>query len=227
MEKLRIAGIVVNAFAFQEYDRILTVFTPEEGLIKFIFKGAASLKKGGGGATAPLTEVELVYTKGKSELYSCREVSVLNHQLALRQNLKTLEAACEILQAIGATQMPGKTAPDLYRLLLTYLEKLPAAHDPATLSASFRLKTLRHEGLWGDYSRCSQCGSELADSFIIGNASFCQRHSQPHALILTTSERDILELLGFCRDISLLASLPMTESLSGKIKRLFDDSLFN
>lgn len=225
MDKFRTEGIIVNALTYQDYDRIISVFTPEEGLIKFFFKGAISTKKGGPATTSPLTVVELIYTKGKSELLPCREISILNPHLALRQNLPTLQAACELLHIINVTQLPGKPSPDLYHLLLTFLNKLPTAHDPATLSASFRLKTLRHEGLWRDYTKCDLCHHELEDCFIMHNEVFCHRHSPPHALQLSPSERDILQLLGFSRDLPLLTSLPMTESLSSKIRQLFDDSL--
>jgi DNA repair protein RecO (recombination protein O) len=223
MEKLRTEGVIVRALAFQESDKIFTAFTPDEGLATFFFKGAVSKKKGGQGSTSPLTAVELIYAKGRGEMYYCYEASPLNHNLGLRQNLAILEAACEMLKAVSATQMPGKAASDLYRLLLIYLEKLPEALDPTTISASFHLKTLRHEGLWHGQFLCSACGSELSDSFLAGGEAFCRQHAPSPAFVLTASEREGLHLLAFCRDIAMLAVLPMTAELAGKIKRLFDE----
>lgn len=225
MEKFRTEGIIISALTYQDFDRIITVFTPEEGLIKFIYKGAISSKKGGLAATTPLTVIELIYTKGKSELLSCKEISILESHLALRQNLPTLQTACELIHIVTLTQLPGKQSPDLYNLLMIFLNKLPTVHDPATICASFRLKTLRHEGLWRDYSLCDHCQEELGDSYIQNNEVFCQRHSPPNSLHFTPSERDILQLLGFSRDLPLLASLPMPESLSMKIRQLFESSL--
>jgi DNA repair protein RecO (recombination protein O) len=181
------------------------------------------MKNSKASATTPLTVVELIYTKGRSDLLKCHEISILDHNLALRNNFNTLEAACDMLHVVNATQMPGKSCSNLYQLLLTYLKKLPFAHDPATLSVSFRLKTLRHEGLWQNFSRCSNCACELIDSYILHGNTYCKLHIPPEAIEISSSERDIFELLAFSRDLSLLASLPMTQDLSKKIKLLFDD----
>lgn len=45
MEKFTAEGIVVNAIPFRNYDCILTLFTPSEGLVKFFYRGAYSKKK--------------------------------------------------------------------------------------------------------------------------------------------------------------------------------------
>lgn len=223
MEKLRTEGIVVNSIPFQDYDRIITVVTPDEGLIKFIFKGSASTKSGKASSTTPLTVAEFIYSKGRSDLLKGHEISPLDHQLALRNNLNTLEAACDMLQIINATQMPGKSCTNLYKLLLAYLKKLPFAHDPATLSTSFRLKTLRHEGMWRSFSKCCQCSLELNDGYILGGTSYCKLHMPPNSIEISFSERDIFEMLAFSRDLNLLSSLPMTQELSKKAKLLFED----
>lgn len=222
MEKLRIEGLIISTIPFQDYDRIMTVLTANEGLLKFIFKGA-SKKNGAASATAPLTVVELIYTKSRSELLKCHEISILDHNLALRNNLNILEAACDMLQVAKTTQMPGKSCNNLYQLLLTFLKKLPTAHDPLTLSNSFRLKTLRHEGLWRSFSKCYNCDCDLVDSFIFAGNIYCKLHSPLHSLEISSSERDIFELLAFCRDLPLMASLPMTSELTKKIKHLFND----
>lgn len=227
MEKLRTEGIIVRAFSFQESDRIFTAFTPDEGLATFFFKGASNKKKGGAATTTPLTAVELIYSRGRGEMHPCYEASILNHHLPLRKNLPVLEAACEMLRTVSATQLPGKACGDLYRLLLIYLEKLPEALDPVAISASFHLKALRHEGLWNDHSSCTRCGTELSDSFFADGEAFCRQHAPRHAFPLTPSEKEILHLLAFCRDLTILAGLPMTEALACKIKQIFTETTAN
>lgn len=223
MEKFRIEGLIISTAPFQDYNRIMTVLTPNEGLLKFILKGSAHTKNGGATSSTPFMVVELIYTKARSELLKCHEISMLEHNLALRNHLATLAAACDMLQVVKATQMPGKSCPGLYQLLLAYLRKMPAAHDPATLSASFRLKTLRHEGLWRNFSRCSHCECEVVDHYIFAGNTYCKLHTPPYALEISFSEKEIFELLAFSRDLSLMASLPMTQDLTKKIKHLFDD----
>lgn len=223
MEKFTTEGVVVNAIPFRNYDCILTVFTPLEGLIKFFFRGAYSQKKGNGsGTTTPLSIVEIVYTKGRGDLHTCVEISVTDHNLALRHNLPMLESACEMLQSISATQQPDKPAPELYRLFRMYLDKLPKASTPQVISSSFRLKLLRYEGMLAFFSHCCECAKALNDAWIYGGEAFCSSHTPQEAFFLTNEERGLVERLAFCRDFSLLAETRITAHLSEKICHLFN-----
>lgn len=197
MSYIRIEGLIIREFPFQEYDRIVSLFTPIEGLIKLFVKGSRLTKKGHCHPTAALNVVEAVYTQGRSELYPCRQIEVINNNLKLRQNLPTLEAACDMLQTILSTQLPGKAAPELYQLLLIYIKKLPEMKDPHILSCSFRLKTLRYEGLLN------------IDAFET----------------TTLEEQQLIEVLTLCRDLKLLALLEIEESLVTKTKNFFLESI--
>ena len=107
MEVYRTEGIVLQSLNFQDYDRILTVFTRNEGIIKLIVKGANRVKQRGGVVTAPLTHLEILYAKSRGELLKCSSLTLINANLDLRKNLSTLEAACEMTQAILSSQFPN------------------------------------------------------------------------------------------------------------------------
>lgn len=225
MQKLKTEGVILHALPFRNYDSILTLFTPEEGLIKLFFRGAYSKKKGYGAATTtPLSIVEVIYTKGRGDLFSCVDIAVLHHNLALRNTLTTLEAGCEMLQCISYTQQPGKSAPELYQLLVYYLTKLPLIPTPTLITSSFRLKLLRYEGLLALLSHCCVCATPLNDTWIYGSEAFCPSHTPSQSLSITKEEREIIESLAFCRDFNQLKENKVTALLSQKICRLFDES---
>jgi DNA repair protein RecO (recombination protein O) len=227
MEKLNTEGIVINAIPFRNYDCILTLFTPLDGLVKFFVRGAYSSKKGGGSGITPLSVVEVTYTKGRSDLYSCTEIAVINHHLSLRHNLGILEAACEMLRALSITQQPGKAAPELYQLLLMYLQKLPHFVLPQIISNSFKLKLLRYEGLLAFLSHCSVCAQLLGDgnAWIYENEAYCSLHTPSKALSLAKEERAVVDVLAFCRDFALLAKMNISVLLCQKIHKLFEGCL--
>jgi len=145
MQTYRCEGIILHTLNFGDYDQIVTVFSFEIGLLKFIVKKGNSTKHGL--KNTPLTKAEFVYTQGKSELFKLKELSGLNHYLTLRKNLRHLDTACECLRAIRASQMLHKPAPDLYGLLEAYLDRIPLIHNLPNLESSFKLKILRHEGI--------------------------------------------------------------------------------
>lgn len=223
MSTLRTEGIVLQAIKYQDYDQILTVFTPGEGIIKFFVKAAYSSKNGRGAATSPLSRAEFVYSKGKSDLYSCREVSSLNPHLALRQSIVMLETALDLIKAVLESQMENKPAPDLYKLLLSYLEKIPVIANPMVLAASFRLKILRHDGLLDIGPCCSICEAPLHDRYTSGGDSYCAPHAPLNAQKFAGNEMELIQQLAFTRSFKDLFAANITHDFNQKIRQMFTE----
>lgn len=188
-------GIIVRAVPYQDYHRIITLFTPDKGLLSLFVKGA--FKKGSGSSSTPLATVEVTYQEKTSGLHSCQEIDPLDMRLAIRQNLPTLEAACHMLRTVQQSQAPEKPAPLLYQLLLFYLGKLPHTPCPPVLSTSFLLKTLRHEGL-------------LTFPFTL-----------PPNISFDETEHALTTVLALCDTHSQLIPLEVSPAYQNKIERLF------
>lgn len=141
----KVEGIVLKSFAYKETERILHLFTPQYGIIHLIVKHLSPKKPQRVNLTTPLCQGEYVFRKGKSDLFSFIDGSILDLHLSLRQSLSTLTLGGKMLQAIQDSQLPETPTPKLYQLLSAYLKKLPLA--PEALWASFQLKLLKHEGL--------------------------------------------------------------------------------
>jgi DNA repair protein RecO (recombination protein O) len=214
-------AIVLQAIKYQDYNQILTLFTPELGLIKLLVKGALSSRQGKGSHTTPLNLIDLVCKKGNGELYLCREVSVKNNHPRLRETLPCLEAACDILKALTTSQMPNKPAPDLYRLLVSYLEKMPSAQDPWAFAASFRLKILRHDGLFGLGTDCAVCQIPLLHHYVGMGESYCQEHAEDIHLVLSDEEAKTILNLAHCRSFRWLQSIAIENHVKDKVQTLF------
>ncbi|MFT4554518.1 MAG: DNA repair protein RecO (recombination protein O) [Chlamydiales bacterium] len=225
MELLRDEGIIIHTLNFRDYDRIVTAFTLNSGLIKLIVKGANRPKNSLHSLTSPLTRVELIFAPAKGELHRFHEGSVLNFYLSFRKDLKLLDLACSLTQVIKNSQLLGKPSPMLYQLLARYLEYLPKIEDPSKLLSSFRMKTLRHDGLLFFRDRCNVCENVEETLFLAHGETFCQKHSPRNALEVSKSENQTLQYLAFCRSISELKSVNVSVSLEKTIEKLFDRAL--
>jgi len=225
MQTYRTEGIILQALKFQDYDQILTIFTPGDGILKLMMKGAFSHKNGKGTLTAPLSRAEFIYTRGKGELYACREISMLNQHLNLRQTLALLEAALDLLQTVYRSQVAHKAAPDLYKLLVAYLEKMMLVPDPQVLASSYRLKVLRHDGFLHLGEKCSSCQAPLPVRFCSQGESFCRQHAPPGSLEFSAAEATTLELLAYAPTLSHLTAGQVSPELARKIRQLFEDLL--
>lgn len=221
MDHFRTEGIILQSLNFRDYDRILTVYTTEEGLIKLIVKGIN--RPGKQLAGTPLTCAEFIYTKGNSDLYKCIELSSLNPLLKLRQSLETLESASDSVQAILKSQMPQVSAPMLYQLLLWTLNQIPNVKDPHLLSTSFRLKLLRHEGLLNINYFCTQCSMALEVLHLSSGESFCSQHAPEHHLSFNEEELLTIEKLTFLSSLAEAAEMRISIRTREKILQLFHD----
>ncbi len=219
-------GLILKVMSFGDYDQIVTLFTAHQGIIKLVVKRALQAKKGQAAATSPLSEIQVVYRLGKSDLATCYEISLLNQNIKLREKLENLEVAADLLQVTLATQVPQKAAPQLYSLLLTYLKKIPLLTDPFLLAASYRLKLLRHEGLWNLQVYCSQCGTQAETVYFNQGICYCSQHRPASCdLYFDQEEWQSVQVLAFGKSFTELQLVLLTPTFYQKIKLLFDEIL--
>lgn len=184
---------MLRGLPFQDYDRILTAFSPHAGLMTLIIKGANKPQS----VAFPinlLTRAEFVYTKSKSDMFKCVEAHIIDLHLCVREHLVRMEAACDMAQAVLHTQMPQAASPALYDLMVRYLKHIDQIGDPHVLAASFRLKVLRHEGL---FDMQQDNGAFHEDEF------------------MTVAQ------LAHCRTFAQLSEIALTADLKGKIDTFF------
>jgi DNA repair protein RecO (recombination protein O) len=216
----RIEGIIFQVLNFQEKDQIIKVFTAEHGLIKLFVKNAHSKHL----VSSPLTRAEFIYLEGKTDLWKCQDISLLNFHLFLRQDLRFLQTAFDFISVIQLSQPEQKAVPDLYTLFLRYLEKIPFISSLDLLVSSFRLKILKYEGLFGLQSNCSVCEAPLKAHHVFEGEAFCPRHASPTSIIFSEEEFMQVNLLAHCRHFTELNTIEMDGILKEKISVYFKAS---
>lgn len=222
MELEKKEGIVVKSFNYQENKRIITVFT-ESGLLSLIatlHQKNPSLQL----LTTPLCIGEFFYKKTSKQLYSLKEGSILSSYQNYNTSYPHIETAFSFLQTLLASQLPEKPAPLLYKLLKLYLEKLPSFQSPKTLSSSFILKTLRHEGLLPLEGLCSSCETLPTQAFF-QKEPFCKTCMPAHSLFFEEKEWEQFQVLLFSKDLKKLESLSYEEGFHQKIHALLKESV--
>ncbi len=240
MPKFRTVGIILHSANFSDWDRIITVFTKELGVVKFFFKGGNSQKRKKGASLDSLTRAEFVYSQGKSDFLTLFEIAVLDHNTQFRENFELLTCAFDIGRAISISQLPGKPAPNLYHLLLHFLYSLPKYSDFKATSASFKLKLLRHDGHFAISDKCSVCHLPLdeplpegwgvssnLDKYIFCGEIFCKRHAPIKALNFSSQEYVFLKKLAFCRFLSEIQGLGLPTKFFDNIDKLFQQIIFH
>lgn len=225
METFHTEGVVTQTIPFKDYDQIVTIFTPDFGLIKLMVKGAFRNRTRVKRAATPLTRVDFVFFEGRGDLKICQEISTVQHYTSLRNQFALLEAGCDLLKAIQQSQLEGRSAPALYQLLCFYLEKLPSVNDPAVLVNSFRLKILKYEGLLGFPFFCAICHCPAVLICLSEGGSYCPQHCPSSQRLLTSEEMILIERLTESQSFSQIAHTEISSELSHIITHFFIDSL--
>src|ERR1700722_12761585 len=156
MQEEKTEGVVLRSQDYKERHRIITLFSPL-GLISMIVKSISRKNARLLSLTTPFSHGEYIYYQGRSDLLNYCDGTLLDDHLYLRQNLKLLQAAGTLANAILSSQMAGKPAPALFALYKSYHKQIRHFEEPAPLLASFILKLLKHEGLLSISSHCASC----------------------------------------------------------------------
>lgn len=203
MDEEKCEGIVLRSLDYKERERIITLFTPEAGVVSLIVKGISKKNYSLLALTTLFCRAEFLYRRGKSDLFRFVDGTILNEHPSLRSRLSSLQAAAELSRAILHSQFPGKASPALYALFSLYLAQIPEFETPGALIASFMLKLLRHEGV---LSLSAECTLPALQRF-------------------SPSEWKVLEILAHSRQFAALKTLCVDLDLLEKVRVLFSEAL--
>jgi DNA repair protein RecO (recombination protein O) len=223
MEKIEDQGLVLRFVDYKGSQRIVTVFTEKNGLISLIVKGLGGKRSDLFLLTSPLTLAEFHCVSGRGELYRFKDATILSTHLELREQLPHLQAAGDICLGLLKTQLPGKPAPALYQLTLSYIKRIPAFKDPKALVASFFLKLLKHEGVLSERENCIYCNAPV--THLSDHEMVCALHANVQSTFLSEEERRQFFVLLEARGFSILETIRLSDELFSTIRGMVCPSL--
>ncbi|TYO96395.1 DNA replication and repair protein RecO [Geothermobacter ehrlichii] len=165
-------AIILRHTDYGEADRIVSFFTPDDGLVKGFARGARKSRRRFGAAFEPFSLVRLVWRpRPGSALVSLREAELVSLRAGLRNDLKAMALAgyaCELVEMLFGE---GGCHPEVFRLLDTLLAQLERNGARAEYRLLLELRLLRLSGHEPHLLHCAVCGGSLPD-----DARFSARH---------------------------------------------------
>jgi len=153
-------GIVLKQTKLGEFDKILTIYTPEFGKLKAVAKGACRPKSKLGGNVEPLTHSLMLLAKGRN-LDIVTQSQTINGFLALKSDLWRVACGLYILELIDSFTVEGGENRPLFDLLLDILIQLNKPESNETILRYFELHLLHYLGYRPQLHRCVSCDSPL------------------------------------------------------------------
>jgi len=156
-------ALVLRAVDYKESDKILTLFTQEQGKLTASARGCR--KKGSAIAAGCQllcwSEVVLYEYQGR---WLVKEAATQRQFRGVRDDLEKLALACYFAEVTELLAVEGMPSPELLSLMLNSLHALDQMNKPLPLvKAAFELKAMCLAGYEPLLEGCAVCGAEPAD----------------------------------------------------------------
>ena len=153
-------GIILKQTKLGEFDRIVTIYTPEFGKLRAVAKGACRPKSKLGGNVEPLTHSLMLLAKGRN-LDVVTQSQTMDGFLALKSDLWRMACGLYVLELVDHFTIESGENRLLFDLLLNTLHQLNEPDSNETALRYFELHLLHHLGYRPQLHRCVNCDSPL------------------------------------------------------------------
>jgi DNA repair protein RecO (recombination protein O) len=153
-------GIILKQTKLGEFDKIVTVYTPEHGKLRAVAKGACRPRSKLGGNVEPLTHSLLYLARGRN-LDIITQSETIDGFLALKSDLWHMACGLYLLELVDCFTAEGGESRSLFHLLLDTLHELSDPGSSEIILRYFELHLLHHLGYRPQLRRCVGCDSQL------------------------------------------------------------------
>ena len=179
---IRVHAIVLRHADWGEADRLVTLYSREQGKLRAVAKGARKITSRKAGHLEPFTQVKLQLSRGR-DLFIVTQADTLDAYLPLRENLILTGNASYVVELLDrfVYEEEGPN-PTLFRLLADTLQRLSGAGETWLAVRYYEMRLLDYLGFRPQLFECANCGREIKAedqffSFMLGGV-ICPRCGQ-------------------------------------------------
>ncbi|PLX85307.1 MAG: DNA repair protein RecO [Desulfuromonas sp.] len=161
MQEQRSEAIVLGHLDYGEADRIVTFYTPDQGLLKGFARGARKSRRRFGAALEPFARIRLHWAQSRGGLAALREAELIDLHAGLRSDLVALALAgygCELVETFCGE---GQGHGEAFGLLGAFLDHLDRSGGSRQARLLIELRVLALAGYVPHFLHCSECGASL------------------------------------------------------------------
>ena len=158
---LRVEAIVLRHSDYGEADRLLTLYTREQGKVRAVAKGARKIASRKAGHIEPFTRVKLQLAKGR-DLFIVTQAETIDVYMRLREDLTLTGFAAYVIELLDRFVPDEETAnPSLFRLLTETLSRLTTEIYPWLVIRFYEMRLLDFLGFRPQLFECANCKNPI------------------------------------------------------------------
>ena len=157
----RVTAVVLRHAEWGEADRLVTLFTREQGKIRALAKGARRIKSRKAGHLEPFTHVVLQLARGR-DLPIVTQADTLDAYLPIREDLLRTGYAAYVLELLDRfSYEEGTESSSAFRLLTETLGRISLEADPWHAVRFYEMRLLDFLGFRPQLFQCANCQREI------------------------------------------------------------------
>ena len=157
---LRLEAVVLKHADWGEADRLVWLFSREQGKLKAVAKGARKPRSRKAGHLEPFTRVTLQAAKGR-DLPIITQAETVEAYLPLREDLLRTTYASYVVELLDRFTYEEGEHQGLYRLLTETLERLCLPEQADLCVRYYELRLLDLAGFRPQLQNCVSCGNAI------------------------------------------------------------------
>lgn len=162
MEETKVKAIVIGGIDYKEKDKLVNLFTLEQGIQTVVFKGVKSANAKLKSAKELFSFGDFIYTGGNNKVVTSADI--IQSFYGLTKNLKKYYTGCAILDIIKTVLPEGEQNPQLFVITLKCLGLLLQDEvDNYMVLNKFLISIFKGVGYSFDVNFCNNCGEKLRE----------------------------------------------------------------
>jgi DNA repair protein RecO (recombination protein O) len=157
---LKVEAVVLRHSDYGEADRLLTLFTREQGKLRAIAKGVRKMQSRKAGHLEPFTQVALMLAQGH-DLWIVTQAEAIESLQPLREDLTRLSYAGYVVELLDRFTYEEGQNWQLYNLLVETLKRLSAEEDAFIPVRYYEMRLLDLLGFRPLLFECAACGKPI------------------------------------------------------------------
>jgi len=175
----RVSAVVLRHADMGEADRLLTLYTREQGKIRAVAKGARKVTSRKAGHLEPFTHVTLQLAQGR-DLMLVTQAETINAFLGIGENLTKMGNAAYVIELLDRFIYDEDGGnPGVFKMLVETLSRIESEADAWTAVCYYEMRLLDHVGFRPQLSECVNCARQILpeDQYFSANAggAICPR----------------------------------------------------
>ncbi len=163
MAIIQTEAIVLKAFDFRETSRIAVFFTKDQGKVSGVLKGIRKDPKKFGSSLERFSVNDIVYYQYRnSDIHLVSHCDMRAFFYPIRQDLKKSMAASYAMELVTLMLPPEAPNPDIYQLMVHFLNDLQDCDDIHRLVRLFQIKVLLFSGFRPHLDTCLHCKKKVS-----------------------------------------------------------------